>query len=403
MANLRYNERNNKMGGYAVTDFLLKLFVKDYKNTENRQTRSAIGKLAGTTGILCNGLLFLGKLAVGIFSGAVSVIADGLNNLSDFFSSVVTLLGFRLAQRPADKEHPYGHARYEYISALVVAASILFIGFELAKTSVERIFAPQPVLFSYLTVGVLVFSLAVKGWLWYFYGKLGKRIDSESLKASAIDSRNDVITSAVVLLGCLISKFSGFELDGYMGLGVAVFILYSGVRLAKETMSPLLGQRADKALEEKIRALVLENEKVLGLHDLLIHDYGPGKCHATVHVELSAEQDLLECHDMIDEIEWQVLQQLNVHLVIHYDPVLQNDGEWLQMQRTVEEILARIEPELSVHDFRIARGAKERKLVFDLAVPYDLSNRRQEYKKRLEEELVKQGLHYTTVIRFDRK
>ena len=386
-----------------MTKFLLKLFVKDQENTENRQTRSAIGKLAGTTGIVCNCLLFLGKLAVGVFSGAVSVIADGLNNLSDFFSSVVTLLGFRLAQRPADKEHPYGHARYEYISALVVAASILFIGFELAKTSVERIFAPQPVLFSFVTVGMLAFSMAVKGWLWCFYSKLGKKIDSESLKASAVDSRNDVITSAAVLTGCFISHFSGFELDGYMGLGVAVFILYSGIHLAKETMSPLLGQRADKALEEKIRALVLENEKVLGLHDLLIHDYGPGKVHATVHVELSAQQDLLECHDMIDEIEWQVLQQLNVHLVIHYDPVLENDGEWVQMQKTVEDILAYIEPTLSVHDFRIARGAKERKLVFDLAVPYDLSSRRQEYKKRLEEELNLRGLQYTTVIRFDRK
>ncbi len=385
-----------------MSEFLLKLFIKDDENIGAQKTRSAIGKLAGTMGIVCNCLLFLGKLAVGIASSAVSVIADGLNNLSDFFSSVVTLLGFRLAQRPADKEHPYGHARYEYISALVVAASILFIGFELAKTSVERIFAPQPVLFSYVTVGVLVFSLAIKGWLWYFYGKLGKRIDSESLKASAVDSRNDVITSAAVLAGCLISKFSGFELDGYIGLGLAVFILYSGIRLARQTMSPLLGQQADKALEEKIRTLVLGNEKVLGLHDLLIHDYGPGKCHATVHVELSAEQDLLECHDMIDEIEWQVLQQLNVHLVIHYDPVLENDGEWVQMQKTVEEILAQIEPALSVHDFRIARGAKERKLVFDLAVPYDLSNRRQEYKQRLEEELSLRGLQYTTVIRFDR-
>lgn len=386
-----------------MTEFLLRLFIKGYPDTDERHTRSAIGKLAGKTGIVSNCLLVAGKLAVGILSGAVSVIADGLNNLSDLFSSVVTLLGFRLAQRPADKEHPYGHARYEYISALVVAASIFFIGFELAKSSLERIFAPQPVSFSYLTVAVLVFSMAVKGWLWYFYGKLSKKIGSGSLKASAADSRNDVVTSAAVLAGFLISEASGFELDGYIGLGVAVFILYSGIRLARETMSPLLGRRADKALEDKIRALVLENEKVLGLHDLLIHDYGPGKVHATLHVEMPAEQDLLECHDMIDEIEWQVLQQLNVHLVIHYDPVLQNDGEWMQMQKVVEDILAGIEPELSVHDFRIARGAKEPKLVFDLAVPYDLSSRRQEYKQRLEEELAKRALHYNTVIRFDRK
>ena len=386
-----------------MTDFLLKLFVKDHQNVNSGKTRFAIGKLAGATGLICNCLLFAGKLVVGILSGAVSVIADGLNNLSDFFSSVVTLLGFRLAQRPADKEHPYGHARYEYISALVVAASILFIGFELAKTSVQRIFAPQPVLLSYVMVGVLVFSLAVKGWLWYFYGKLGKKIDSESLKASAVDSRNDVFTSASVLAGCFVSHFTGFELDGYMGLGVAAFILYSGIRLAKQTISPLLGQQADKALEEKIRTLVLQNEKVLGLHDLLIHDYGPGKCHATVHVEFSAKEDPLECHDIIDSIEWDVLQQLNVHLVIHYDPVLENDEEWDRMQQMVRQILQRIEPELSMHDFRIARGAKDAKLIFDLAVPYGLRNRRWEYKKAFEEALVARGLGYTVVIRFDSK
>ena len=386
-----------------MTDFLLKLFVKDHQNVNSGKTRFAIGRLAGATGLVCNCLLFAGKLAVGILAGAVSVIADGLNNLSDFFSSVVTLLGFRLAQRPADKEHPYGHARYEYISALVVAASILFIGFELAKTSAQRIFAPQPVLFSYVMVGVLVFSLAVKGWLWYFYGKLGKKIDSESLKAAAVDSRNDVFTSAAVLAGCFVSHFTGFELDGYMGLGVAAFILYSGIRLAKQTMSPLLGQQADKALEEKIRTLVVQNEKVLGLHDLLVHDYGPGKCHATVHVEFSAKEDPLACHDIIDSIEWDVLQQLNVHLVIHYDPVLENDEEWNRMQQVTQEILQRIEPELSMHDFRIARGAKEAKLIFDLAVPYDLSSRRWEYKKAIEEALAARGLSYTVVIRFDSK
>ena len=386
-----------------MTELLLKLFVKNHGNSESQQVRGSIGKLAGVTGIVCNCLLFVGKLAVGIFSGAVSVIADAMNNLSDFFSSLVTLVGFRLAQRPADKEHPYGHARYEYISAFVVAASILFIGFELAKASVGRIFTPEPVLFSYVTVGVLAFSVVVKGWLWYFYGKLGKRIDSESLKASAIDSRNDVLTSLVVLAGCLVSHFSGVELDGYMGLAVALFILYSGIRLARETLSPLLGQRADHALEEKIRELVLADSRVLGLHDLLIHDYGPGKCHASVHVEISAEEDLLECHDMIDAIEWAVLEQLNVHLVIHYDPVLKNDAEWMQMQALVESILEDIEPELSMHDFRIARGAKEAKLIFDLAVPYALSGERREYKRRLEEELTARGLHFTVLVRFDRK
>ena len=382
---------------------LLWLFIKKHGNLNSPNARAAVGKMAGAVGICCNILLFCGKLIVGILSGAVSVIADGLNNLSDSFSAMVTLLGFRLAQRPADKEHPYGHARYEYISALVVAASILFIGYELAKSSVTKIFYPVVTNCDWVMFVILGASVLIKGWMWAFYGKLARAIDSETLRATAADSRNDVITSLAVLAGCLVSETTGFELDGYIGLAVAVFILCSGVGLARQTISPLLGERGDEDLEEKIRALVLAEEKVLGLHDLLVHDYGPGKCHATVHVEFSAKEDPLACHDIIDAIEWDALQQLNVHLVIHYDPVLENDEEWDRMQLVTREILQRIEPELSMHDFRIARGAKEAKLIFDLAVPYALSNRRWEYKKTFEEALVARGLSYTVVIRFDRK
>ena len=279
----------------------------------------------------------------------------------------------------------------------------MFIGFELAKTSVSKILSAEAITFDWMMFGILGASVLVKGWMWLFYSRLAKSISSEALKASGVDSRNDVLMSLAVLAGCVISKLTGFELDGYIGLGVAVFILYSGVRLARQTISPLLGERADKNLEEKIRSLVLAEEKVLGLHDLLVHDYGPGKCYASVHVEFSAAEDHLECHDIIDAIEWTVLEQLNVHLVIHYDPVVENDAEWNEMQRTVQAIIESIEPSLSMHDFRIARGAKEAKLIFDLAVPYALSDRRREYKQRIEDALREKGKHYTLVVRFDRK
>ncbi len=390
-------------GGDRVTKLLLRLFVKDHDNTDSPAVRGMIGKLAGTTGVICNCLLFVLKLTAGLLSGAVSVVADALNNLTDAASSVVTLLGFRLAQRPADPDHPYGHARYEYLSGLTVAALILVIGVELADSSVRKIINPTAVDISAVTFAVLGCSVAIKLWMSAFFASLGKKISSSALKAAAVDSRNDVIATAVVLIGCIISRFFDFPADGYMGLGVALFILYSGVGVAKETISPLLGQRADQELIERISKLVLSYEKVLGVHDLLVHDYGPGQCFASVHVELSAREDPLVCHDVIDAIECDALEMLNVHLVIHYDPVLENDREWEQLRQIVESIITEIDPELSLHDFRIARGADKPKLVFDLAVPYAMRQERKLLKEQIDEALTCQGVQYTTVIRFDDK
>lgn len=386
-----------------MTKLLLRLFIKDCDNADSPAVRGAIGKLAGTTGIVCNCLLFGLKLMAGLLSGAVSVVADALNNLSDAASSVVTLLGFRLAQRPADPDHPYGHARYEYLSGLTVSALILVIGVELADSSVRKILNPTPVDISAVTFAVLGCSVAIKLWMSGFFATLGKRISSSTLKAAAVDSRNDVITTAAVLIGCIISRFFEVPADGYIGLGVALFILYSGVGVAKETISPLLGQRADQQLVERISKLVLSYEKVLGIHDLLVHDYGPGQCFASVHVELSASEDALVCHDVIDTIECDVLESLNVHLVIHYDPVLENDREWEQMRQTVESIITEIDTELSMHDFRIVRGAEKPKLVFDLAVPYTMGQERKLLKEQIEKALIARDMEYTTVIRFDDK
>lgn len=386
-----------------MTDLLLKLFIKDYHNTDDPAVRSSIGSMAGITGIVCNFLLALGKLIAGWTVGSVAVIADAANNLSDAASSVVTLLGFRLAKRPADADHPYGHARYEYLSGLVVSVLILWIGAELAGSSVSKILHPEPVEVSAVTFAVLGCSIAVKLWMYGFFGTLGKKIRSTSLQAASEDSRNDVVATGAVLLSCVVSRIFSLNVDGFVGLAVAVFILYSGVRSANETVSPLLGKQADAELISKISQLVLSHQQVLGIHDLLVHDYGPGQCYASVHAELSAQVDPLVCHDIIDDIECDVLTELNVHMVIHYDPVVIDDEEWDEMRQMVIGIVADINPRISMHDFRIVRGASQKKLVFDLAVPYDLKIPNRELKKQVEESLKEAGRCYTTVIRFDGK
>lgn len=384
-----------------MTSLLLRLFVKDYENTESVAVHSAIGRLAGFTGIICNLLLFLGKLTVGWLANSVSIIADAINNLSDASSSVVTLLGFKMAQQPADAEHPYGHARYEYLSGLVVAALILIIGFDLAKSSFQKILHPEAVEFSAATFVVLVLSIAVKLWMAGFFRSLGKRIHSTTLQATSVDSRNDVVASTAVLLGCAAGYFFHVNIDGIIGLAVAVFILYSGVDIARETISPLLGKQADPELIDRITQLVLSHEKILGIHDLLVHDYGPGQCFATVHAELSAEEDPLECHDIIDDIERDALEQMNVHLVIHYDPVVLNDEEWNTMREIMDEIIVEVDSKLSMHDFRVVRSSKKTKLMFDLAVPYSMRSRHREIKAQIDALLAERGKDYKTVISFD--
>ena len=266
-----------------MTSLLLRLFVKNHDDTENPVVRGAYGKLAGAVGIVCNLLLFAGKLLAGILSGSVAVTADAVNNLSDASSSLVTLLGFKLAERPADEEHPYGHARIEYISGLVVAALILLIGAELAKSSFSKILHPETVEFSLLTLGVLIGSILVKLWMALFCRKLGRRIDSTTLLATSADSRNDVISTAAVLVGCLAGYFFDVKLDGYIGMAVALFIIWSGCSIAKDTISPLLGEQASGELVRNISDLILSHEKILGIHDLMVHDYGPGNCFASVH------------------------------------------------------------------------------------------------------------------------
>lgn len=384
-----------------MSGLLLRLFVKDYRNTEDPKVRGAYGKLAGVVGIVCNLLLFAGKLIAGLLSGSVAITADAVNNLSDASSSLVTLLGFKLAERPADEEHPYGHARLEYLSGLAVAALILVIGVELGKSSIEKIINPETVLFSWLTLVILIGSILVKLWMALFCYKLGKKIDSATLTATAMDSRNDVISTSAVLLGCLVGHFFGLQIDGYIGTLVALFIIWSGCGIAKETISPLLGKQADAELVKSISDLIMSHEKILGIHDLMVHDYGPGQCFASVHAEMDSRENPLDCHDIIDDIERDALRELRVHLVIHYDPIVTDDEELNQMRALVSAELKQIDPQLTMHDFRMVRGPGHTNLIFDLVIPYSMENRKKELKERIDERVQFEDKRYYTVITFD--
>ena len=385
-----------------MTNLLLRLFVRGYQDPKQPRVRSAVGKLSGIVGILCNVVLFAFKLAVGAISGSVAITADAMNNLSDATSSVVTLIGFKLAEKPADEHHPYGHARYEYLSGLAVAGMILIIGFELGKTSVEKMIAPTPVEFSIPVAAVLIGSIAIKLWMSFFNGQLGSYIGSTALQATATDSRNDVIATAAVLAAAVIEALTSWQIDGFMGLAVAAFILYSGINLAKETISPLLGENASTELRELIISVLEDHPEVLGYHDLMVHDYGPGQRFASMHVEMDQQADPLECHELIDNLERECYKLHRVHLVLHYDPVVMGDAEQDRIHSVVADTLKEMDERISVHDFRMVRGKGHTNLIFDAALPPELMKDKKDIKRRLDESLnAREETTYYTVITFD--
>ena len=385
-----------------MTELLLRLFIKEYKNTADGTVRAKVGALSGAVGILCNVLLCGSKLAVGTLSGSVAITADAMNNLSDATSSLVTLLGFKLSEKPADEDHPYGHARFEYLSGLAVAALIIVIGFELAKTSVEQIIHSTAVAFSAPLAVVLLLSIAVKGWMARFNGKLGKLIGSGTLAATAADSRNDVLATGAVLLAAVIEYLTDLRVDGVMGLAVALFILYSGVNLARETISPLLGEAASPELRALIVDYVSANPKVLGYHDLMVHDYGPGQRFATLHVEMDHREDPLACHELIDDMERECLRSHGIHLVLHYDPVITDDPELNRLHGVVDDILKGIDSRLTTHDFRMVRGTGHTNLIFDVTLPGALEDWQKHILQTLDNELAaREAGKYYTVVTFD--
>ena len=374
----------------------------EHSKYEDPKKRAEIGKMSGLIGIACNFLLAGSKIAVGNFAGSTSIVADGLNNMSDAASSAVTLIGFKLAEKPADREHPYGHARFEYLASLVVSAMILVIGLELAQKSVEKIKNPIPVEFSCVTLAVLVFSILMKSGMAVFNSRMGKKIQSTTLIATAADSRNDVVTTTAVLLATLAEHFFGWKADGPMGILVSLFVLYSGVTLAKETISPLLGEGADAKLRTELMNYVKEHPLVLGCHDLMVHDYGPGKCYASIHVEMDKDVDPMKCHDVIDHIERECLEKFGTNLVIHYDPVSTNDLELEEMREFVEQLLVKRDERLLLHDFRMREKEGKTELMFDLVLPDTMQEEKENIRKMLEESLESAGKQNITLkITFD--
>ncbi len=386
-----------------MTDFLIRKFIKNADDTADPGVRAAYGRVAGGVGIACNLLLGGGKMLAGALFRSISVLADGVNNLSDALSSVVTLVCFRMSSRPADKEHPFGHARMEYVSGLVVAVLILMVGFNLATSSFEKILRPEETPFSWVTAGILTASILVKGWMMFFNRKIGRKISSTALEATAMDSRNDVIATAAVLLSVFISRWSGLRLDGWMGLLIALFILWSGGNLMKDTLSPLLGEAPDRDLVQKTMKRLRSYEGVLGIHDLMVHDYGPGRCFASVHVEVDAHEDVMVSHDLCDRIEREFAAD-GINLVVHMDPIITDDAELNELRRKVVAVVAGMNEGITLHDFRVVRGYTHTNVIFDIVLPSGCRLPADAVKSEISEKVraLDPAAHYYPVISVDR-
>ncbi|MGL4345406.1 MAG: cation diffusion facilitator family transporter [Cellulosilyticaceae bacterium] len=384
-----------------MTHLLLKLFVKNYTDVRNPRVRTHYGLLAGIVGIVCNIFLFIAKLTIGLLFNAIAITADAINNLSDAGSSIMTLIGFKIASKPADEDHPFGHARVEYISGLIVAFLILNIGIQLIQSSIQKILHPETTGFSLAMVIVLVLSILMKLWMARFNTKLGDQINSTTLKATAMDSMSDVISTSAVLVSIIITKITGWQLDGFMGLLVAIFIIYSGINIIKETISPLLGEAPTTELVTQVESKILDYDGVLGLHDLMIHNYGPERCFASVHVEVDASEDILKSHDLIDQIERDFLEELGIHLVIHLDPIVTDDTLINDLRALVQLKVQEIDPTLSIHDFRVVQGVTHTNLIFDVTLTHQCQFSHKELAYQIDQTIKAIDPTYYTVITID--
>lgn len=385
-----------------MTGFLIKLFIKDGEKIKDSTTRKKYGTLAGVVGILCNLLLFIFKLVAGIITSSISIMADAFNNLSDMGSSLVTLFGFKLASKPADPDHPYGHGRFEYIAAFIVSGLIMVMGFELLKSSIEKIFSPVPLELELLPIIILVLSVFVKLWMFVFNRKLGKLINSSTLMATAKDSRNDALTTLAILISVIIIKLTDINIDAFIGAAMSLFILWSGFKTAKETLDPLLGEPIDEETATRLEEEIMAFDGFLGIHDLLAHNYGPGRCFASVHVEVPADIDIVKCHEQIDLCEKLVFERTGVMLTVHMDPV-ETDNEKLNTARAViAEKIRVIHPALTIHDFRMTPKSEERtNLIFDVVLPLVLQREKQDVKRQIEDIARSIDPTYRCVITFD--
>ena len=382
---------------------LVRRVIRDSDKTEDPVVRERYGMLAGGVGLVLNLLLFAGKLIAGLISGAISITADAFNNLSDAASSVVTLIGFRLAGQDPDREHPFGHGRAEYLAGLAVSVLILLVGVELGRSSFEKILRPEAVEFSWLSAGVLACSILVKLWMGRFNRILGKRIGSPAMAAAAADSRSDAAATAAVLAGLVINGFSTLNIDGWIGLLVALFILKAGLGAMKDTLDPLLGQPPSEELVSEIEKTILSYPEITGIHDLVVHDYGPGRQMMSAHAEVDAASDLLEIHDVIDQAERELKQRFHLEAVIHMDPVAVSDPQTAALRERVGALVRTLDPAVTVHDFRVTAGPLHTNLIFDMVVPYSVKDTDRALRERVQDLVrVEMGEHYYTVIEIDR-
>lgn len=383
-----------------MTGLLLKLFVKEESGTT--EYRKKCGTFAGAVGIICNLFLFAVKLTAGLLSSSISILADAFNNLSDMGSSLVTILGFKLSSKPADPDHPYGHGRFEYIAALIVSGLIMIMGFELLKSSVEKIIHPVAPRLGYLSVILLSVSVLIKLGMFFFNRKVGKAIDSATLRATALDSLNDTLSTTAILVSVIVMMIWGINIDAYIGLIVSVYILFSGIKTAKDTIDPLLGQPIDEKTAKSIESEIMSFEGFLGVHDLLAHNYGPGRCFASVHVEVPASTDIVKCHEQIDICEKQVFERTGILLTIHMDPVETDNEKQNTARSVIAEKIKIIHPELTVHDFRMTPKSDERtNLIFDVVLPAGMEKEKQDIKRQIEDIARSIDPTYHCVITFD--
>ena len=384
-----------------MISLLAKWFIPRREQVADSAVRRAWGALCGFVGIALNLLLFAGKLAAGALSGSIAVTADAFNNLSDAGSSVVTLLGFRLAGKKPDSDHPFGHGRMEYVSGLVVAGLILLMGAELVKTSVDKIAHPEAVTFSWLAAAILLVSIAVKLYMYMYNKAVGKKIDSAAMAATAADSLSDTVATAAVLLSMIVGKLANAQLDGWVGLLVALFILWSAVQAARDTISPLLGQAPDPALVQEIEALVMAHDTVVGVHDLVVHDYGPGRRIISLHAEVPADGQVLALHDVIDNIESELARRLHCEAVIHMDPVVVGDPVVTALREQVTTLVKIIDPRITIHDFRMVPGATHTNLIFDAVIPFDEQLTRPQVAQRICRLVEDMDGHYRAVVKIE--
>ena len=385
-----------------MANLLFKLFIKNPEDTDSEAVRQSYGVLGGSVGIFLNILLFIFKLCAGMISASVAIIADALNNLSDALSSIITLIGFKMSGKPADRQHPFGHGRIEYISALLVSIAILLMGFELVRTSFDKIMNAEPIVFTAVSVVILIVSILTKTWMYFFNRKIGKKIASQSMIATAKDSLSDSIATTAVLVGILISYFTGYTIDGYIGLVVSAFILWTGYQTVRDSLTPLLGEAPEPALVDGIEQCVLSHEGILGIHDLIIHNYGPTRFMLSLHAEISADEDVIKMHDTIDLIEKELQAKYKCDAVIHMDPIETNNELINETKKFVEQVIASVSEQLSMHDFRMVTGPTHTNLIFDLVVPFDFKMKDDELRATIQEKVAERDSFYCVVINIDK-